>query len=452
MRKTILLALAAGLLGSAAPAATLRVPSQYATINAALDAAVAGDSVLVAPGVYSQYETRLNPDGAWISSVAFVKAGVVLCSEGGPSVTTLTMTSTAPHSAPRIVYRYPLSGPEFVLVGFTFTGNTLVCLRCVELLAAQVGDGIARIEDCEVHDYGTGNDCEASMIVSVNLTMRRCRFHDMNANGGAFVHAAGSLLIEDCEFTNCRSGAARAVEGGPVTVRRTRFTDDVQTNGAGGACYTDTRTTALFEDCWFEGNQSLYGGGAGASGGALALWGSQSDETVRNCTFVENYTNVQGEGGAIIASGHLIVIEGNTFFGNAQAQAATRAGASITVESGTVTLRRNVIAASSGDTAVGLYQGTIHSSCNVFWQNVLGNADGFTLDPTDIEADPWFCDTAANDFTVNAASPCLPGNGNPSCTELIGAWGQGCGVVSVEPSTWGRIKNSFRSGSEEKKR
>jgi hypothetical protein len=30
-------------------AATLRVPSQYGTINAALDAAVAGDEVLVAP-------------------------------------------------------------------------------------------------------------------------------------------------------------------------------------------------------------------------------------------------------------------------------------------------------------------------------------------------------------------------------------------------------------------
>ena len=298
MRRTILLALAAGLLGSAAPAATLRVPSQHATINAALDAAVSGDSVLVAPGVYSQYETRQNGDGAWISSVAFAKAGVVLCSEGGASVTTLTMTSTAPHSSPSTVYQYPLSGPEFVLSGFTLTGNTLVCLACVQLEPAFQGDGNARIEDCEFRDFGTGNACEAALSSDVNLVVRRCHFHDINATGGgAPSHGWGSLLVEDCEFVNCRSGAARADTGTELVVRRCRFLDNVKTTGGGGAFFMRQCATVLFEDCWFEGNQSLYGGGGGASGGALALAGSQSDETVRNCTFVANYTNVQGQGG-----------------------------------------------------------------------------------------------------------------------------------------------------------
>ena len=139
------------------------------------------------------------------------------------------------------------------------------------------------------------------------------------------------------------------------------------------------------------------------------------------------------------------MIEGNTFYGNGQQYDWHNAGSSITVDSGDVTLRRNVIAGSTGDQAVGVWLGTMHTSCNVFWQNALGNADGFTLDPTDLEADPWFCNAAGDDFTVNTASPCLPGNGNPSCTELIGAWGQGCGAVSVEPSTWGKIKAGYRA-------
>ena len=64
------------------------------------------------------------------------------------------------------------------------------------------------------------------------------------------------------------------------------------------------------------------------------------------------------------------------------------------------------------------------------------------MDPSDVIADPLFCDPVNGEFTVDGASPCLPQNSN-GCG-LIGAHWQGCGVVSVDPSTWGQVKAQFR--------
>ena len=46
----------------AAHAATLRVPSQYPTIQGAIDASHSGDTVLVAPGIYSG-DLRIHDKG-----------------------------------------------------------------------------------------------------------------------------------------------------------------------------------------------------------------------------------------------------------------------------------------------------------------------------------------------------------------------------------------------------
>ena len=46
------------LMGLGRPAATVRVPPEFSTINAGLNASASGDTVLVAPGTYTDYEGR----------------------------------------------------------------------------------------------------------------------------------------------------------------------------------------------------------------------------------------------------------------------------------------------------------------------------------------------------------------------------------------------------------
>ncbi len=60
-----------------------------------------------------------------------------------------------------------------------------------------------------------------------------------------------------------------------------------------------------------------------------------------------------------------------------------------------------------------------------------------------ISADPLFCDVAAHDLRVDAASPNLPGNPANTCGTLIGCFGQGCDSP-VEARSWGRIKAIYR--------
>jgi hypothetical protein len=65
-----------------------------------------------------------------------------------------------------------------------------------------------------------------------------------------------------------------------------------------------------------------------------------------------------------------------------------------------------------------------------------------TQGETDREVDPLFCGSENGELTLDAFSPCLPAN-SLGCG-LIGALGQGCGTVSVEVMSWGRIKGAYR--------
>ncbi len=163
--------------------------------------------------------------------------------------------------------------------------------------------------------------------------------------------------------------------------------------------------------------------------------------------FADNYGgDIGGAAGILEHTGGLLV--NNTFVRNG----AGDAGGAVEVNGSVLTVRNNVFAfnfANSGGGAFACLGSTvITSSCNLFWENdapvgehvypggciVLGANN-------DLVADPFFCDAVHDVFTIQSNSPASPSD--PSGCGLRGAFPVGCGTVSIESTSWGRIKASY---------
>jgi hypothetical protein len=136
-------------------------------------------------------------------------------------------------------------------------------------------------------------------------------------------------------------------------------------------------------------------------------------------------------------------IRGNTFYGNMAPSSGGVVFDFSDAGSGTsVVTTNNIFVANLGGPAYRVQSDAPEASCNLFWSNPGGDYEGYVPSPTDLFVDPLFCDREGGDFRLMSDSPCLPENSG-TCG-LIGAFGQGCGTVAVERSSWGAIKNRFR--------
>jgi hypothetical protein len=226
------------LLASSADAATRRVPSEFPTIQAGINAAAVGDTVLVSPGTYTGDGNR---------DIDFDGKDVVLIGEEGPENTILNAEGT--ESSPHRVFEFGASAGLVTsaarIDGFTITGGRTVgsggsnpgagilvigsptISRCiirgnwsgdggpVEPSKAEAsqrgcgfGGGIAienyspmRIEDCFIESNGA--DCEGGAVMvfhSTDLVFERCVIAD-NRGKGVWI-AGGSCALVNCTLAN----------------------------------------------------------------------------------------------------------------------------------------------------------------------------------------------------------------------------------------------------------
>ena len=160
---------------------------------------------------------------------------------------------------------------------------------------------------------------------------------------------------------------------------------------------------------------------------------------VEDNVFIANHA---GSGGGIYVGGYRGYVNGNTFFRCTKDPSSTGGARAKLWFSFMVEFQNNILAECLGGQAVRLVEGTITSGCNVFWGNTDGNVEGFELDPTDQVVDPLFCDPENWDLILAANSPCLPPNSG-DCG-LIGALGEGCGGIAIEPTSWATLKGRYR--------
>ncbi len=214
-------------------AATHRVPAQFVTIRAALEASAAGDTVLVAPGTYT---------GDGNKELGFGGLDIVLLSEAGPEATILDAGG-----AGRAFF---LAGGETtaaVIDGFTIrNGNVNVSGGGIALIGSS-----PTVRNCDI----TGNLAPEGGGVSIVNGFPR--FLNCTIRGNFSAGAGGGVLASggSPEFMFCTiTGNAAAAGGG------------VHASGGGGLNITG---------CTIAGNNGGgQGGGVLVAGQPAAIQGS----------------------------------------------------------------------------------------------------------------------------------------------------------------------------------
>jgi len=228
-----------------------------------------------------------------------------------------------------------------------------------------------------------------------------------------------------------------------ITFERGRNAGSAGLSKVGGGGVQVFRSNPVIEDCVFRACVAPSGGD-----GAPAVYLVQGvDAVIRGCLFVDNSGGDIGGAVGILQHTNALV-EGNTFVRNV---AGDRGGA-IEINISTATLDGNIFALNSavvGSGAILCLNGTVVSgSCNLFWDNAapidthMTASCSFVGTDDNVVAHPRFCAPAHGNFFLDSQSPGLPGNN--ACRVQIGAFPVGCGPVSLDPSTWGRIKASYR--------
>ncbi len=369
----ILLCPALVILPRALPAATLHVPAQYPTIQAGVDAASHGDSVLVAPGTYSGPGNR---------DIDFAGKSIVVKSEAGAEATIIDCQGSQgdPHR------------------GFFFhNGETTASV----VQGLTIKHGVET--DPEPYDRGGAILCEYS-----SPTIKECHVDSCGA-----IYAGGIL----CWYSS-------------ATVERNTVTACSSTGWGGGiGCYA---SAATIDENWVEGSSSNSGGGIACVGEPHAVL--EANTVVRNysrchgggvsClysspsltanTITQNYcaaADTQGGGGIACLWGSRPAVENSIVWGNSSSTPARDIWVG---DSSSLSLRCSdayVLDHGSGEVVL------------IGWN--------ISKDPLFCEPDNDWCNPDQNEFTLHSDSPC--GADSSHGCGLIGAWPVDCCAAATAP-------------------
>ena len=240
--------------------ATIKVPSQFATIQSAINAAPSDGIILVSPGIYSG---SINTQGK----------AVKIHGRGGPNVTILDGAAVLTS----LVIFQNGEGPGTVLSGFTVRRGT----NGTPLSPGsqfKVGGGIyvnqcsPTIVNCVISqcrgEYGGG-----MYLLYSSSFIDRCVFKNNAAieYGGGLQAFGGSVHMQDCIFDDnvCGfNGGGMHLVGGALKLLRCTISNNVSLTSGGGISWdcaiTTTPTVNVpleMSNCVLEDNFAVFDGG-----------------------------------------------------------------------------------------------------------------------------------------------------------------------------------------------
>ncbi len=342
---------------------TLLVPSQYPTIQAGLNAAQAGDTVLVAPGTYVE-------NIAWPSF-----DGIVLISEDGADTTAIDG-----------------DGGDRV-IGFpniSFSNNTQIIGFTIQNGYAVQGAGIYISQGSPyIHEniiqrniatgsstwvYGGGIFCDGTGTPLIaNNTIRG------NAAKGEYWNYGGGIYIDN---QNSATIWANIIENDSTIGGYWNYGSGIYCDGGSSP---DIRHNIIQNNVAFQGDR---GHGAG-------IYVDNDCNAYILSNLIYNNTAQSGSwnygGGMLINSGAEVL--NNTIVGNSCFGGNWNYGGGIRIYDSTNTIGNNIIVNNSASAGGGIYAASgDHATLlnNDVWNNTGGNYSGISPGPDDISVDPLF--------------------------------------------------------------
>lgn len=436
--------LAATAVPAAALAATLHVPANYATIQAAMEAAVSGDTVQVAAGTYGDCTHPTEGPGSTPACV-IMRSGVTLRGAGA-NATIIDADSQG-------------RGIFVELVSNCRIEN----LQVTRAYAAVYGAGILlrQVDASVVIDDVKVVACTDGGIICINnasptISRVLCLNNEAKQGGGIAIEEASSPII-----TSSRISGNQAPSGGGVFIRQNsnpQISDcTIDLNvinavwGAGGGIGI-VDSAPIISNCMIQGNTALgYGGGVSyldGQGGEMidckivgndvaasynfggGVYVGGANPILRRCVIAQNTASgpLAECGGVAIDFAPTARLENCTIAYNAAGNVLCQYGATPSID-------KCIVAFATSGAGLVCSGATPTVSCSNIYGNAGGNAICGINAGGNFSANPQFCGTVSREYNLQPGSPCLPGNhpGGPgTCGDaLIGALGSGCNVSGV---------------------
>ncbi len=403
---------------------TRRVPQNYTTIQAAINAASSGDTVLVANGTYT---------GTGNTNLSWSGKHIILKSENGPTNCIIDCGAVSGRRG----FNLNGTGQNYtdVIDGFTIkdgragtgggglycssvsptiknciiigcngstgsggiwmqtaspliTGCTITGSNGYQGAAVYCGPGSSpTIENCTIsgNTAASGSVCPGIYCYQASPTIRNCT---LSANGGGNASGAvagdgnSGVTIENCTITGSTGsvGGINFLSSGSVSI--SNCTVD---GNAGGGIWCRSNTAVTVNECKITGNSSDNGGG---------IYCRDNPASVRNCLIAKN--TVTANGGGIYSENASPTFLNCTIADNS---AGSGSGGIYGCNGGAITVKNSVLWNSGTEITLS------GATATVTYSNVEGGYTGTgNLNPP---VNPGFVNASAGDYRLTGNSPCI---------------------------------------------
>ena len=366
----------------------------YTSIQAAIDAAINGDTVLV-------------HDGTYVENISISGKTITVLSDNGPGDTIIDGDGSG-----NVVY---LGSGDSTLEGFTIQngasmsiGGGIYCFHSSPTINnCTIADNIARsgggiycsssspaITDCRILRNATGNGGGIFCTGSSSPTITHCIIDGNFASGGALFGYGGGIYCED--------DASPTISNSTISNNSAESHTTGTDAGWGGGIYCMENSSLTITNSIISGNTAVdFGGFSEGKGGGIYC---DAILSMTNCVVANNTAgneSTAGNGGGIYCWWDSSVTITNCTI----AENKATLGAGVFYHACLPTVVNSILWDNTPD-AIGHY--VTSGSINITYSDIEGGYTG----EGNINTDPLFADAANGDFHLKPDSPCIDEGNN----------------------------------------